>query len=85
MKYRLSPLARLRVDKGYTLRDVGNLVGTSGEAVRQWEAGIIIPDTIRAQRYAEALGITQAELNQHLAAAKSARGEVASKAEGAEA
>jgi transcriptional regulator with XRE-family HTH domain len=72
MKGRLSRLAGLRIGCGYTLRDVARMCGVSAETVRLWESGATLPDTLHGQRYAEVLGITQAQLNEFLAALRRA-------------
>lgn len=62
-------LAALRIEATLTLREAGRLCGVSYEQVRRWESGLDIPDTIKAARYAEVLGITQSRLNELLSLA----------------
>lgn len=52
----------LRKEKGYTQKDLADMLYISNKAVSKWETGVSIPDTALLVPLAEALGITVTEL-----------------------
>ncbi len=55
-------VASLRKEKGYTQKQLADLLHTSNKAVSKWETGVTIPDVTLLVPLSEALGITVTEL-----------------------
>lgn len=52
----------LRREKGYTQKELGEILGVTNKAVSKWETGAAIPRMETLQRLAQLLGCTQEEL-----------------------
>jgi DNA-binding transcriptional regulator YiaG len=50
----------IRKEAGVSARELGRLIGVSGEAVCLWERGVRRPSSRHVRQYAEALRIMQA-------------------------
>lgn len=55
-------IAALRKEKGYTQKELAELLYVSNKAVSKWETGVSIPDTTLLVPLAEALGVSVTEL-----------------------
>lgn len=55
-------LAKIRKEKNLTQKQLGNLVGLPDVRIRQYEGGYRTPKTQTAKDFAEALGVTLADL-----------------------
>jgi transcriptional regulator with XRE-family HTH domain len=66
-------LLLIRTARRLSLAAVGAHVGVSASTVARWEKGLYQPSSVEAERYAEALGITQRRLNALITAARAER------------
>lgn len=55
-------IGRLRREKGLTLRQLGERVGVSAQAVHKWECGVNCPDIFLLPAIACELGVSISEL-----------------------
>lgn len=55
-------VAALRKEKGYTQKDLADMLYISNKAISKWETGVSIPDMALLVPLAEALGVTVTEL-----------------------
>lgn len=69
----MTELERLRKHKGAPQRNWAERLGVSQAALQAWEKGKSLPNSVVAERYAELLGVTVAQLNDLLIEARAQR------------